>query len=360
MLRGRQLDLAFVVFMRRAARHLGCACSLLLLALAAAGRADPAELPPGVAFNDSPTESRLLAEAQTGHADGPWLFEAALAAGGVADENALAHDRRTWQGWLTNLRQTTAARGAREQAQAVFEYLHRNVLRGGYQDDCTDLTRTLAGDGYNCVGATVLFNSLAEALGLSVYAVETPEHVYSVVTTPIGTFDVEMTCPRWFEVIDDRAKRRELVEQSLGKPTPEDAAARRLSNTALVALVYYNAGVDAITAGRYIESARQNCKALRLDPDNPLARSNLRATLNNWALARARDHDYPGAVELLAYGRGRYSAHAPLRSNLVALYQRWVDDLLAHGRTAEAQAVLARARRELPGEEIHPPVNAAK
>lgn len=336
--------------MRRCVRHVCWPVSLVLLVIGARAGADELALPPGIELIDSPAESRLLAEGRAGQTDGRWLFEAALAAGGVANETILACHRTSWQSWLAELRPTVAASEPRRQAEAVFDYLHLHVLRGGYQADSTDLARTLAGDGYNCVGATVLFNSLAAALGLRVQAIETPEHVYSLVATPAGPLEIEMTCRRWFEVIDDRAKRRALVEQTLGKPAPEPTARRRLSAEGLVALIYYNAGVDAIAAEQFAAAAQYNLKALRLDPANPLARGNLLATLNNWALARAREHNYAGAVDLLLHGRRIDRAHEPFRANLIALYQRWSDELLVHGRTADAQAVLARARRDLPGE----------
>lgn len=335
--------------MSRAAHHFCCGL-LLILALAACGGAAERALPPGLTLSDSPAESRLLAQWRVKKADGQWLFEAALAASHDADDAPIERYRRNWHDWRTHLRQTTAGHGPRRQAQMIFEYLHGNVLRGGYQDDCTDLAHTLAGGGYNCVGATVLFNSLADALGLSVHAVETPEHVYSVVTTPAGPVEVEMTCRRWFEVIDDRDKRRAAVEQALGQPALNHTSARTLSPAALVALIYYNAGVDAIADERFAEAACYNLKALRFDPANRLARGNLLATFNNWALALAREQDYAGAVDLLDYGLRMDAEHAPFRSNLVALYQRWFDDLTARGRSAEAQAVLSRFRRELPGE----------
>lgn len=336
--------------MRHSVRHFCWPVSLVLLLIGARARGAELALPPGIELIDSAVESRLLAAARAGQTDGQWLFEAALAAGGIADETSLACHRASWQSWLAKLRPAVAACEPRRQAESVFDFLHLHVLRGGYQSDCTDLAHTLAGDGYNCVGATVLFNSLAAALGLRVQAIETPEHVYSLVETPAGPLEIEMTCRRWFEVIDDRAKRRALVEQTLGKPAPEAAAGRRLSAAGLAALIYYNAGVDAIAAEQFAAAAQNNFKALRLDPANPLARGNLLATLNNWALARARRQDYAGAVALLLHGRRVDPRHEPFRANLIALYQRWSDDLLARGRRADAQAVLARARRDLPGE----------
>lgn len=333
---------------------------LVFLAPAAGVGAQQAALPPGVTLRDSPAEKRLLAEFAADRAGGQWLFEAALAANGDLDETSLACYRLAWHEWLTTLRQTTLECDPRQRAEAIFEYLHRQVLGGEYQADCTDLARTIAGDGYNCVGATVLFNSLAQALGLQVHAIETPEHVYSVVTTASGPVEIEMTCRRWFEVIDDRAQRRALIEQTLGKPAPKQAAARRVSVAGLVALVYYNAGVDALAAERFADAAAFNVKALRLDPANLLARGNLMATLNNWALARARRREYAGAVELLAYGRRMDSGHEPFRANLIALYQRWFDDLTERGRMGEAHAVLSRARRELPGEKFSGVVNQSR
>ena len=54
----------------------------------------------------------------------------------------------------------------RQQIEAVFEFMHRHILRGGYDLAYTDLRRILDEGRFNCLSATVLFDYLAGRVGV--------------------------------------------------------------------------------------------------------------------------------------------------------------------------------------------------
>ena len=315
------------------------------------GRLDrPAEqdawAPPGLSVDYSPLERRLFQAAAEGRVDWRWLLAAALAAGGEQDEasiDAAVLDIENWRQQLWSEfaladESIQSASEVRRQAEAVLEFLHARVLRGGYRSEATELSHVLAGRGYNCVGATVLYHCLAECCGLSVSAAEAPGHVFAVVRTTDGELVVETTCRDWFR-----------TDSPLGSGSRHDSA-RQLSPQGLAALVYYNAGVDLLSQRRFAEALAANLKALRLDPANPAARSNLLAGLNNWALDLSGEHDFAAAVRLLEHGLRIAPEHRPFRVNFVAVHQRWIEALIANGQYEAALDRLAIARGDLPDE----------
>ena len=86
---------------------------------------------------------------------------------------------------LVELRDTVPVAGTpQEQAQAIFEFMHRRILIAGYSRNCTDLATTLEHGRFNCVSATVLFNCLAERFDLRVCGLETPGHALSRLILP--------------------------------------------------------------------------------------------------------------------------------------------------------------------------------
>ena len=67
-------------------------------------------------------------------------------------------------------------------------------------------------------------------------------------------------------------------------------------------MIYYNRGVDLLAAKRFAEAADANANALRLDPQNAVARGNLLATLNNWSIALGDAGQFAEAIERCAKG----------------------------------------------------------
>ena len=86
-----------------------------------------------------------------------------------------------------------------------------------------------------------------------------------------------------------------------------------MSAIQLAAMIYYNRGVDLLAAQRFAEAADANSNALRLDPQNAVARGNLLATLNNWSIALGNAQQYAAAVGCLRQGLAIDPKFAPLR-----------------------------------------------
>ena len=83
----------------------------------------------------------------------------------------------------------------------------------------------------------------------------------------------------------------------------------------LVAMVYYNRGVDAFNDRRFADAVEANRKALLLDPENRMARGNLLASVNNWSLALCDAGHYAEARSLLAEGRRFDPTHEAFATN---------------------------------------------
>ena len=130
--------------------------SLLILSLAFAASAR------GQVANRLPLETRLLADAADGVLDRFNLPSACLIAAGVSDERELAKLRSRLAALMCSLDQAvTSHLPASERAKHVHQRLHERVLTGDYDEQATDLRRTLAGGDYNCLSALVLLAARA-------------------------------------------------------------------------------------------------------------------------------------------------------------------------------------------------------
>ena len=136
-------------------------------------------------------EQNLFVDAADGCWDEHSLLEAALIASGVDRSELLWHYEAQVVGLTAELsRSGQMAATQREQAQAIFEFMHRRILRGGYQLDCTDLRVSLDEGRFNCVSASVLFNCLAGRFGLIAHGLEAPGHAMSRLILDGQPFDV--------------------------------------------------------------------------------------------------------------------------------------------------------------------------
>jgi tetratricopeptide (TPR) repeat protein len=300
----------------------------------------------------TPLEQRLFADAKDGRFAEFSLFEAALIASGIGDADTLAYYETQMNANVERLRAGGAVRGTqRQQAQAIFEFLHRQILNGGYALECTDLRQALDHGRFNCVSASVLFNCLAGEFHLKVCGLESPGHAMSRLQLAEGALDIETTCPKWFQLIEQPQKRAEQAEKALKHlPAGDRRKVREVTPVELIAMIYYNRGVDLLGQKHFAEAAAANAKALRLDPSNLTARGNFLATINNWAIDLGASRHFDEAAELLRLGMSiepRYDAFA---TNYVQLCRQWTNHLCAAGRFEQALQLLARAADERPNE----------
>jgi pentatricopeptide repeat protein len=309
----------------------------------------------GTGLCASATASRsvehLLDDAADGSLDRHNLLQATLIAGGCDPVERQVHQRR-----FDELCRRIEAAGLpggdpRTRARALYEQLHREILVGQYIKDCSDVPAALHQGDFNCVSATILFHCLAARFDLNVVAVETPGHVYSRVVSGDSSFDVQTTCPHWFEILDAPAKLAEASSKIPGMyPAGANITPRVLPESALAAMVFYNHGVDLLRKGRFTDAIEANQRALRLDPHSVTARGNLLAAMNNYAVTLCDKGHMAAAVAMVTGGLAIDPQHAALRSNDLYVHGTYVEALCRARRWDEARDVLEQARRHRPME----------
>jgi tetratricopeptide (TPR) repeat protein len=321
-------------------------------------------------------ERRLFADAADGRLDEFSPLGAALVAGGIEDADSLRRYEEKAAALVDELCRWATAHEVcllrsgtpRERVEAIFEFMHRRVLRGGYDLACTDLRRALDDGRFNCISATVLFNYLAGQFGLDCRGLEMPGHAASRVVLSDGPLDVETTCPQWFSVSGTRRVSMPNVPGTRRVPVPHTACAeynrsphtacaeykcaeyraREVTPIQMAAMIYYNRGVDLLAEKRFAAAAAANAKALRLDPNNAVARGNLLATINNWSIELGNSGRFAEAVDLLRQGLTLDARFEAFALNYVHVHRQWVEHLCQAGHFEEATAILSRAAAEMP------------
>ncbi|HYW79554.1 MAG TPA: hypothetical protein VE890_08250 [Thermoguttaceae bacterium] len=300
----------------------------------------------------SPLEQRLVADAADGRLDEHSLIRAALVASGVGREKALADYLRRYDKLVERLRHTSSVTSAdtpQARAEAVFEFLHTRLLRGQYHLNCTDVREALDNGRYNCVSASVLFNCMADAVGLEVCGLEIPGHAMSRLLIGDTSLDIETTCPDWFRLKHDPDRRAAAVENTLGATAVTGRReVRAVSPVQLVAMIYYNRGVDLLAEKRFAEAASANAKALQLDPQSTAAWGNLLATINNWAIAQGNAQRFAEASDLLRQALALEPEYQSFTTNYIHVHHQWVEHLCQAAQFEEALDVLAAAQTEQP------------
>jgi tetratricopeptide (TPR) repeat protein len=306
--------------------------------------------PVDVAIPQNRLEERLFADAAEGRLKEFSPFEAALVAGGVEDSDTLHRYQQKAAALVDQLRHSAALDGTpAQQAEAVFAFMHRHVLHGGYDLAYTDLRRVLDEGRFNCVSATVLFNYLAGEVGLECRGLEMPGHAMSRVVLADASLDIETTCPRWFRLTDDPKLQEAAAAKTIGTAAAADRSkAREVSPIQLAAMIYYNRGVDLLADKRFAEAAKANAKALRLDPQNATARGNLLATINNWSIELGASQHFAEAVDLLRQGLAMDAKFTAFAQNYVHVHHQWANHLCQTGHFEEALDILSRAAAEMP------------
>lgn len=292
-------------------------------------------------------EAQLLSDAADGRLDRFSLLEAAVIAGGVSDEAELFSARKKLQSlWLEVGAPLLEKLPAADRPRAIFSALHRLVLTGQYQAECTEVQRTLHGGDYNCVTATVLYLELCRRHGLNGSAVAIPAHVYCRLHGKQG-LEVQTTCKDWFEVREGRAT--DSAAAGLAQQiAPEGVQPRELTDVQLIGKVYYNRGVSQLEAQNYPAAIALLKTSLTLDPQDKPASNNLLAAHNNWALALCDAGQFAAAAEKLDTGRDIDAQYGPLQTNDLYVHQKWVLHLCEQGSYSKAIEVLEQAYQRRP------------
>jgi tetratricopeptide (TPR) repeat protein len=327
--------------------------SFIALAFAFCAILSTEPLRAAVAFPDplelAPLEAQMLADAADGAFHSCSLVEAGLIASGIVRPDDLERHLARYAAWRKQAQRLCARETSQlAQAQVLFEFVHREILTGGYDARATELPRVFDEGKFNCASATLLFTALATDCGLTVDAIERPRHAMCALTIDGEPTTIETTCPDWFRLTPTQRREAEksvIARTAIGQ---HPSAGREIRPAELVAVIYYNRGVDLLEDKQFAAAISVNLRALRLDSENETAFGNLLASINNWSLALCETGDFAQAIALLDRGRRLALDHEPFRTNARHVYRTWIQSLAAAGRQREALAVLATAREADP------------
>jgi tetratricopeptide (TPR) repeat protein len=305
-----------------------------------------------------PQEARLLADAADGQLEEVSFLEAVMIANHIRIPSLADELRERYEGHVSEVKREVARiSDPRERCVAVHEWMHRRVLVGNYQADCTQISRALRDGDYNCVSATLLFQLFCQACELPTVAVATPTHVYARLLLGPARVDVQTTCPDWFRLSSQQ--RRDFPHSSEAFSTARQRSSfsrtdrgteeiREISDVQLLAKVYYNRGVRHLDARRFEAAEQEFRTSLLLDADDLSAQENLLATLNNWALDLAEKQEYAQAAAVLNRGLAECPDYAPFQANDLHIHQKWALLLCRHADYGEALRILELGQRRRP------------
>lgn len=301
----------------------------------------------------SADEASLFADAARGKLD-RWTFaEAALLASGLTS----AEQRKPYLDRLAAVeadarKAVAAASGPLAKGEALLKFLHAGPLSKGYLSRQTDVTGILDTGRFNCVSSAALYNILGRRLGLDLRAIEVPDHAFSILYDGTAHADVETTTASGFNPSRNKSAQAEFEKLTGFAYIPDSHRDQRreVGELGLVAIIYYNHGVELSREKRYPEALLAYFRAMSLDPEFTSAVNNALAMLANWSHDLARQQRFEEALGVAALGLRLAPQDAALVNNHKAVWSMWADALMKGGKNDEAIALLRRADRALPGQ----------
>jgi tetratricopeptide (TPR) repeat protein len=299
----------------------------------------------------SDDEASLFVDARDGTLN-KWTFaEAALLASGVTD----AAKRQRYLDLLAKIQaeaqeKVAAAKSPFEKGETLLHYLHAGPMRKGYVGHQTDVATILDTETFNCVSSATLYNVIARRLGLDARGIEVPNHAFSILYDGTEHADVETTTAGGFNPARDQAARDQFTKLTGFAYIPDSNRDQRreVSEIGLVAITYYNHGVELSQQKRYHEALLAYFRSMSLDSEFDSAVKNALAVLANWSVELSNEKKFDQAIDVLSTGLELAPKDATLVNNRKAVWSHWADSLIQAGKTEEALAVIDRAAKAVP------------
>jgi tetratricopeptide (TPR) repeat protein len=299
----------------------------------------------------SSDEAALFADARDGKLK-QWTFaEAALLASGVTD----AAKRQRYLDELAKIQaeaqdKIATAKSPFEKGEALLHYLHAGPMHKGYVGQQTDLAAILDTGTFNCVSSATLYNVVARRLGLDARGIEVPNHAFSILYNGTDHADVETTTAGGFNPARDQAAQEQFTKLTGFAYIPDSNRDQRreVNEIGLVAITYYNHGVELTRQKRYHEALLAYFRSMSLDSEFDSAVKNALAVLANWSVELSREKKFDQAIDVLSAGLALAPKDATLVNNHQAVWSQWADSLIRGGKTDEALAVIERATKAVP------------
>jgi len=296
-------------------------------------------------------EASLFSDARDGKLH-KWTFgEAALLASGVTR----ADERRRYLDQLAGIEKEArakveAAKSPFEKGEALLRYLHAGPMKKGYVSRQTDVAAILDSGTFNCVSSATLYNVIARQLGLDARGVEVPNHAFSIVYDGTDHADVETTTGGGFNPARDQAAQEQFTKLTGFAYIPDSNRDQRreVNEVGLIAITYYNHGVELTDKKRYHEALLAYFRSMSLDSEFDSAVKNALSVLANWSVELSRQKKFDEAIQVLSTGLDLAPQDATLVNNHQAVWSEWADSLIRTHKTTEALSVLDRAAKAVP------------
>ncbi|MBI2823569.1 MAG: hypothetical protein HYX69_02630 [Planctomycetia bacterium] len=301
----------------------------------------------------TPDEQSLFEDAKDGKFDQFSFAEAALLASGVKEKEKREQYLKAIDRFEATAKQAIgAAKDSFEQGEKLLVWLHAGPMKAGYERNQTDLSVIVDTNKFNCVSSATLYNVLARRLGLDARAIEVPDHAFSILYDGTRHADVETTTRQGFNPARDPEARASFEAQTGFRYIPDSHRDQRreIGEPGLVAVIYYNHGVDLTNQKRYHEALVTYFRALSLDAEFASAVKNSLAVLANWSKQLADEGQFEQAIAVLATGLDLAPADGTLLHNRRVVWNEWADKVSKTGDKDTALALLERAAKEVPSE----------
>jgi len=268
----------------------------------------------------TPLETALLKDAEDGTLSDFSLIDAAFIVSGLPDREELDAYRARYLALVDRIRERIAEiDDDYGQAKAAFEYLHGHVFKK-YGLHAVDMVGVFNSGEYNCVSATVLFNSVLRDLNIESSGVLVPSHAYSLVYTDRGEIEVETTSPHGFNPARTADEYRKLLEkyrltgemyETVGDKKVARAALikeiggkrKLVNNTTMAAIIYSNIASARVLDGDTRSALALFVKASALASDNEYFLTTRDAFLNNIVVDLIHSGEFQRAISVAREAR---------------------------------------------------------
>ncbi len=296
-------------------------------------------------------EASLFADVKDGKFQ-KWTFaEAALLASGVHDKAKRQTSLKRID-WMTESAKqaTNGATTPLVKGDMLLRWLHKGPMAKGYKAQQTDLPVILETGTYNCVSSALLYNVVGKRLGLDLRAVEVPDHAFAILYADGKHADVETTTALGFNPARDKAAQEQFEKQTGFRYIPDNHRDQRreVGEAGLIAIVYYNHGVELSKAKKHHEALLAYFRAMSLDPEFSSAVKNALVELANWGVELAKAGKFEDALLVCTTGLELAPKDYSLLHNRKVIWSVWADACMDAGQEDEALAILRKAAKDVP------------
>lgn len=237
-----------------------------------------------------------------------------------------------------------------ERSEKLLRWLHEKALAGGYIAGQTDVQPILDRGQFNCVSSAVLYNVLAKRLGLDVRGIQVPDHAFSIVYEGTKHFDVETTIAEGFNPIRDKAAVAEFESRTGFHYIPDSNRDQRreVTEAGMLAMVYFNHGVDLFNSGRFPAALDAFFCALCLDREQATATRGALTALAAWAVVEGAAGKFTEARSIVRSGLELAPNDARLRYARIHVWANYAQREFVRGGLDAGLTTLREAIADAP------------